>query len=62
METWEQLLLGAAALLILFFFWPSARMAVKESPKGTREDWLGLLKPIGLVIALVIFLILIARG
>lgn len=62
MEIWEQLLAGAAALLILFLFWPSARKAVKESPKGTREDWLGVMKPIGLVIALVVFLILIARG
>ncbi|MBT8419640.1 MAG: hypothetical protein KJO08_02130 [Gammaproteobacteria bacterium] len=62
METWEQLLVGAAAILILLWFWPSARKSVKESPKGTREDWLGVIKPIGLVIAFVVFLILIARG
>nr|VFK01322.1 MAG: hypothetical protein BECKH772B_GA0070898_102263 [Candidatus Kentron sp. H]VFK01441.1 MAG: hypothetical protein BECKH772A_GA0070896_102273 [Candidatus Kentron sp. H]VFK05024.1 MAG: hypothetical protein BECKH772C_GA0070978_102303 [Candidatus Kentron sp. H] len=62
METWEQLLVGAAAILLLLWFWPSARKAVKEAPKGTQEDWLGVIKPIGWVIAFVIFLILIGRA
>nr|VFJ52530.1 MAG: hypothetical protein BECKDK2373C_GA0170839_103633 [Candidatus Kentron sp. DK]VFJ58804.1 MAG: hypothetical protein BECKDK2373B_GA0170837_107717 [Candidatus Kentron sp. DK] len=62
METWEQILAGAAALIILLLFWPSARKAVTESPKGSREDWLGVIKPVGLVIAFVIFLILLSRG
>nr|VFK29940.1 MAG: hypothetical protein BECKMB1821G_GA0114241_10566 [Candidatus Kentron sp. MB]VFK31931.1 MAG: hypothetical protein BECKMB1821I_GA0114274_102820 [Candidatus Kentron sp. MB]VFK76180.1 MAG: hypothetical protein BECKMB1821H_GA0114242_104512 [Candidatus Kentron sp. MB] len=62
MEVWEQVLAGAAAILILLLFFPGARKAVKDSPKGTREDWWGAIKPIALVIAFVIFLILIARG
>nr|VFK09685.1 MAG: hypothetical protein BECKLPF1236A_GA0070988_100269 [Candidatus Kentron sp. LPFa]VFK31472.1 MAG: hypothetical protein BECKLPF1236C_GA0070990_101408 [Candidatus Kentron sp. LPFa] len=62
MEIWEQVLLGAVAILILLWFLPGTRKAVTESPKGTREDWLGAIKPVLLVIAFVIFLILIARG
>nr|VFK37385.1 MAG: hypothetical protein BECKSD772F_GA0070984_101434 [Candidatus Kentron sp. SD]VFK43793.1 MAG: hypothetical protein BECKSD772E_GA0070983_102917 [Candidatus Kentron sp. SD] len=62
METWEQILLGAAAILILLWFLPGAKKSVKESPKGTKEDWLALIKPIAMVIAFIIFLILIARG
>nr|VFK17108.1 MAG: hypothetical protein BECKLPF1236B_GA0070989_11106 [Candidatus Kentron sp. LPFa] len=62
MEIWEQVLLGAVAILILLWFLPGTRKVVKESPKGTREDWLGAIKPVLLVIAFVIFLILIARG
>nr|VFK17011.1 MAG: hypothetical protein BECKLFY1418C_GA0070996_102813 [Candidatus Kentron sp. LFY] len=62
METWEQILLGAAAILILLWFLPGTKRAVKESPKGTREDWLGLIKPIVMVIAFIIFMIFMARG
>ncbi|VFM99463.1 MAG: hypothetical protein BECKG1743E_GA0114224_102591 [Candidatus Kentron sp. G] len=62
METWEQLLLGAFALLILLWFWPGAKKMLEESPKGTRKDWLGAIGLIGLVVAFVIFLILVARG
>jgi len=62
MEIWEQVLLGAAAILILLWFLPGTKKAVEESPKGTREDWMAIIKPIGMVIAFVIFLILIARG
>nr|VFK44105.1 MAG: hypothetical protein BECKTC1821E_GA0114239_103125 [Candidatus Kentron sp. TC]VFK45632.1 MAG: hypothetical protein BECKTC1821D_GA0114238_10267 [Candidatus Kentron sp. TC]VFK58542.1 MAG: hypothetical protein BECKTC1821F_GA0114240_10256 [Candidatus Kentron sp. TC] len=62
MEIWEQILLGAAAILILLWFLPGTKKAVEDSPKGTREDWLGAIKPVLMVIAFVIFLILIARG
>ena len=62
METWEQLLLGAAAVLILLWFWPGASKMAKESPKGSREDWLSVIKPLGLVIAFVVLLIFFSRG
>ncbi len=62
METWEQVLLGVGALIILFLFWPGARRAVTDSPKGTREDWLGLIKPLAGVVLFVIVLVLLVRG
>jgi hypothetical protein len=57
METWEQILLGVAGLIILLLFFPGVSRMMKESPKGTAEDWRGVLVPIGLVVLFVIFLI-----
>jgi hypothetical protein len=46
----------------LFFFGPMAGRAVKESPKGSAKDWLGVMLPIGGVVLFVILLIAMARG
>lgn len=62
MELWMQLALGAAALVALFYFGPKAGEAVKNSPRGTARDWLGVLLPIGGVVLFVILLIALARG
>ncbi len=61
MPTWEKILLGIAALLILLWFFPGVRAAMKHAPKGTADDWKGLLFPIGLVVLLVALLILSVR-
>lgn len=55
METWEQILLGAVALLALFYFGPGIKPMLEKS-KDAPKDWLGLLIPIGLVVAFVILL------
>ncbi len=62
MALWMQIALGAMALVALFFFGPMAGRAVKESPKGTAQDWLGLLLPIGGVVLFVILLIALVQG
>jgi NADH:ubiquinone oxidoreductase subunit 6 (subunit J) len=62
METWEQVLLGIGAVVILFLFWPGAKKAATESPKGTREDWIGLAKPIAAVVVFVIVLVVMVKG
>ena len=62
METWEQLLVGALALLLLLWFWPGLKRGVEEAPKGSRAEWLGLVKPLGLVVTFVILLIIFARA
>ena len=62
MELWEQVLLGAAALLILLFFGPGANRSLKDSPKGSSNDWMGLAKPIAVVVLFVIILITLVRG
>ncbi len=59
---WVQILSGLALLAILFFFGPGAIRAAKESPKGSFQDWLGFLLPIGGVVLFVILLIALARG
>lgn len=62
MELWHQVLLVILALLIIFVFGPTSSRMLKQSPKGSREDWIGLLKPVVLVIAFVVMLIMVARG
>ena len=57
METWEQVLVGAAGLIILFLFWPGASRAIEDSPKGTLQDWMGVIKPLAVVVAFVFLLI-----
>jgi len=61
-ELWHQILLVVLALLIIFVFGPTSSRMLKNSPKGSRDDWIGLLKPIGLVVLFVIMLIVVARG
>jgi hypothetical protein len=62
MELWEQILLGAAALLILLFFGPGANRTLKNAPKGSHSDWMGVAKPIAVVVLFVIVLIALVRG
>lgn len=56
METWEKLVVGALALLVLFWFFPGIKPMMAKS-KAARQDWPGLLIPIGLVVVFVLFLI-----
>lgn len=62
METWHQILLVVMALMMVFFLVPAASRSFKHGPKGSRDDWLGFIKPILVVIAFVVMLIVIARG
>lgn len=55
METWEQILLGVFALLLLMWIFPGVKTMLERS-KQAPKDWSGFLLPIGLVVALVIFL------
>ena len=54
----DWLKIGSAALLIgmLVFIYPRMRDAIKNSPKGTSEDWKGFIIPLIAVIGFVIFL------
>ena len=56
METWQQIILGALALLVLFWVFPGIKPMLERS-KRAPKDWAGLLLPIGLVVGFVIFLI-----
>ena len=62
MTLWMQIALGAMALVALFYFGPKAGEAVKNSPKGSAKDWLGVLLPIGGVVLFVLLLIALAQG
>jgi len=62
MALWEQLLLGAGALLLVFLFRPGIKAALEQSRAAQQKDWKGALLPIGAVVLFVILLILLARG
>lgn len=62
MAIWEQVLLGIGALVLLFFFWPGAKVAMQKSREAENPDWKGVLLPIGVVILFVILLVTIARS
>lgn len=54
---WEALLLGVLVLVLLFWFVPGVRNAMRNSPRGTAEDWKSVLLPLGLVALFVVLLI-----
>ncbi len=62
MALWEQILLGMGAFLILFFFWPGAKVAMERSRQAENPDWKGALIPVGLVVIFVILLVAIAKS
>ena len=59
----DWLKIGSAALMIgmLVFIYPRMRDAIKNSPKGSFDDWKGFLIPLVGVIAFVAFLMLSMR-
>lgn len=62
MSTWEQVLLGIAAMVILFLFWPGAKKMLEKSQQAENPDWKGALIPIGAVILFVILLIVMVKA
>jgi hypothetical protein len=58
MDMW--LKIGSALLLgmMLLMIWPRAKIMIKESPKGSAQDWKSALIPLLLVAGFVILLIL----
>lgn len=62
MELWEQLLIGAIGLGVLFLFRPGIKNAMEQSRQAENKDWKGVLLPVGLVVGFVILLIMLARS
>ena len=57
MELWQQLIFGAIAVFAVWRFLPGIRKSMQQAPQGKAADWLGLLLPIGAVVAFVILMI-----
>ena len=62
MAVWEQVLLGAAALIMLFLFWPGVKSAIERSRAVENPDWKSALIPLGLVVLFVVLLIAVSRS
>ena len=56
METWEKILLGVLALLIILWFFPGVKTMMRESQEAPK-DWPAVILPLVAVVAFVIFLI-----
>jgi hypothetical protein len=56
LSTWENLLLGAVAILVIFWMSPGIQASIEKS-KTAKADWPGLLIPLALVILFVLFLV-----
>jgi len=61
MATWEKLLLGVLALLVIFWFFPGIKTTMEQSEKSPK-DWKGVLIPVALVVLFVFLLIASVRG
>ena len=57
MSTWEMVLLGALALVVLLWFGPGAKTMLEQSRKAQERDWRGVLIPLVLVVPFVFQLI-----
>ena len=62
MDLWMQVALGALALTAILLFGPRLGSALRDSPKGSAQDWLSLLLPIGGVVLFVAVLIMLAQA
>tara|TARA_B100001250_G_C19619040_1_gene708507 strand:- start:664 stop:852 length:189 start_codon:yes stop_codon:yes gene_type:complete len=62
MPMWEKVLLGIAAVIILFLFWPGVKQAMMQSKKVENPDWSAALLPIGIVVLFVVILVMFSKG
>jgi hypothetical protein len=57
---WEQILLGVAALVLLWWLRPGIKNALERSRQAEQRDWLSALLPLALVALFVLALIALA--
>lgn len=56
MGTWEKLLLGVLALVVLLFFFPGVKQMMRQSQEA-EKDWPAVLIPLGVVVLFVLLLL-----
>ena len=57
MELWEQIVLGALAILVLFLFGPGIKATIERSKNAEEKHWSTLALLAAVLIAFVVFLI-----
>ena len=62
MSTWEQVLLGIAALVVVFFYWPGVKATLERSRQAEQRDWKAVLIPVGMVVLFVVLLIVMTKS
>lgn len=59
---WEKIGVGIIAIAAIVIFFPAIFKGGKEKKqKASKQDWMGALIPIGLVVLFVVFLIMSVR-
>lgn len=61
LSTWENVLLGALALLAIFWMKPGIKAALAKS-KTAQSDWPAVLIPLALVVLFVLLLIAMVKA
>ena len=58
---WLKIVSALFLVAMMVMLYPSLKHASQNSPKGTKDDWLSVIKPLVLVVAFVIALIVLVR-
>lgn len=61
LATWENVLLGAVAILLIFWMKPGIKAALERS-KAAPSDWPAVLIPLALVILFIFLLIAMVKS
>ena len=60
MGTFEAILLGAIAILLVFWFRPGIKASLEQS-RQAKKDWPSVIIPLALVVLFVVFLVSLVR-
>lgn len=58
---WLKIVSALFIVAMLFMLYPRLKHASQNAPKGSKEDWLGVIKPLLMVVLFVIVLIVLVR-
>jgi len=59
---WEKILSAIILGGLILFLYPRMRKEAKDAPKGTADDWKGVLFPLLGVVLFIVFLIMMAKS
>lgn len=54
---WIKIVSGIALVAMFFMLLPSAKRMVKNSPKGSMQDWMGYVLPMAVIVLFIVLLI-----
>ncbi len=58
---WTKILTAVLLIAMMVYLFPRAKHMLKNSPKGSSDDWKGFIIPIVMVVLFIIFLIMSVR-
>lgn len=58
---WTNIIYALVLGAMIIFIWPNAKHMLKNSPKGSGDDWRGFLIPMAAIVLFVVFLVMMTR-